>query len=54
MAIAPLAVAPDAVFRKCRHSALIGSGLDVWLVSNGIRLISICSGGLLAVRAGLL
>ncbi|HEY4250489.1 MAG TPA: isochorismatase family protein [Roseomonas sp.] len=36
-AMAPLAIAPDAVFRKRRHSALIGSGLDVWLHQNGIR-----------------
>ncbi|MBA4264349.1 MAG: hydrolase [Comamonadaceae bacterium] len=27
----------DATFRKSRHSALVGSGLDVWLNSNGIR-----------------
>lgn len=29
----------DAVFHKARHSALIGSGLDVWLVANGIRKV---------------
>ncbi len=30
----------DAVFHKRSHSALVGSGLDVWLVKNGIhRLI---------------
>jgi nicotinamidase-related amidase len=28
---------PDAVFYKRSHSALIGSGLDVWLVRQGIR-----------------
>ena len=28
---------PDAVFHKRSHSALVGSGLDVWLVQNGIR-----------------
>ncbi len=28
---------PDAVFYKRSHSALIGSGLDVWLVRNRIR-----------------
>lgn len=33
----PLAITPDAVFRKRRHSALVGSGLDVWLTRNGIR-----------------
>lgn len=27
----------DAIFHKHRHSALVGSGLDVWLVENGIR-----------------
>ena len=32
-----LSIAPDAVFHKRRHSALVGSGLDVWLVQNGIR-----------------
>lgn len=36
----PLAVVPDTVVHKRRHSALIGSGLDIWLVKNGInRLI---------------
>ncbi len=35
--IAPLAITPDAVFHKQRHSALVGSGLDVWLTENGIR-----------------
>ena len=34
---APLAIEPDAVFHKQRHSALVGSGLDVWLVEHGIR-----------------
>lgn len=29
----------DAVFHKPRHSALVGSGLDVWLVANGIRKV---------------
>lgn len=33
----PLAIAPDAIFRKRRHSALVGSGLDVWLIENGLR-----------------
>lgn len=36
-AMAPLAVEPAAVFHKRRHSALVGSGLDVWLVAHGIR-----------------
>ncbi|WP_426438033.1 isochorismatase family protein [Bradyrhizobium genosp. P] len=35
--LAPLQLEPDAVFRKHRHSALVGTGLDVWLTSNGIR-----------------
>jgi nicotinamidase-related amidase len=33
----PLRIEPDAVFFKRRHSALVGSGLDVWLTSNGVR-----------------
>jgi len=32
-----LAIQPDAVFHKRSHSALVGSGLDVWLVQHGIR-----------------
>jgi nicotinamidase-related amidase len=32
-----LSITPDAVFYKRSHSALVGSGLDVWLVQNGIR-----------------
>lgn len=32
-----LQCAPDVIFHKTRHSALIGSGLDVWLIANGIR-----------------
>jgi nicotinamidase-related amidase len=35
--LAPLSIRPDATFHKRRHSALVGSGLDVWLVSRGIR-----------------
>ena len=34
-----LQLTPDAVFHKHRHSALVGSGLDVWLVENGIRRV---------------
>ncbi|HJT68884.1 MAG TPA: isochorismatase family protein [Terriglobales bacterium] len=30
---------PDAVFYKRSHSALIGSGLDVWLTQHGIRRV---------------
>ncbi len=32
-------VEPAATFTKHRHSALVGTGLDVWLVENGIRNI---------------
>jgi nicotinamidase-related amidase len=32
-----LAITPDAVFHKRSHSALVGSGLDVWLVQHSIR-----------------
>ena len=35
--LAPLRIEPNAVFLKRRHSALVGSGLDVWLTTNGIR-----------------
>jgi nicotinamidase-related amidase len=35
--ISGLMIEPDAVFHKHSHSALIGSGLDVWLVQHGIR-----------------
>ena len=35
--LAPIAIAPDAVFRKRRHSALVESGLPVWLTERGIR-----------------
>jgi nicotinamidase-related amidase len=37
--LAPIAIAPDAIFYKRSHSALIGSGLDVWLVQHGIRRV---------------
>ena len=35
----PLAIEPMAVFHKRRHSALVGSGLDVWLVQHGVRRV---------------
>jgi nicotinamidase-related amidase len=35
--MAGLSIAPNAVFHKRSHSALVGSGLDVWLVQNGIQ-----------------
>jgi len=37
--LAELSFTPDAVFHKRSHSALIGSGLDVWLVQHGIRRV---------------
>lgn len=39
--LAPLTIEPEAVFRKRRHSALVGSGLDVWLTKNGVRRLAI-------------
>ncbi len=33
---------PDAVFRKRSHSALVGSGLDVWLTQHGIGRVIVC------------
>jgi len=35
--LAPLEIDADVVFHKQRHSALIGSGLPVWLTERGIR-----------------
>jgi nicotinamidase-related amidase len=32
-----MSIQPDVVFHKRSHSALVGSGLDVWLVQHGIR-----------------
>lgn len=40
--LAPVRLNADAVFEKTRHSALVGSGLDIWLVANGIRRLIIC------------
>ncbi|MBK9081450.1 MAG: isochorismatase family protein [Rhizobiales bacterium] len=37
----PLRVAPAATFEKRRHSALVGSGLDVWLTRSGARRLLI-------------
>ena len=36
-----LSIAPTATFHKRSHSALVGSGLDVWLVQHGIRRLII-------------
>jgi|SRR5947207_3765901 len=35
--MAGISITPDATFHKRSHSALVGSGLDVWLVQHGIR-----------------
>ena len=35
--LAPIAVEPDAVFHKRRHSALVGTALPIWLTERGIR-----------------
>jgi nicotinamidase-related amidase len=35
--LSALSIAPDAVFYKHRHSALIGSGLSIWLTEHGIQ-----------------
>lgn len=37
--LAEIAFDPDAEFFKTRHSALVGTGLDVWLTERGIRRI---------------
>ncbi len=37
-----LPVEPAATFHKSRHSALVGTGLDVWLTQNGIGRLVIC------------
>jgi nicotinamidase-related amidase len=37
--LAPLTIEPDAVFQKRSHSALVGSGLEVWLIQHGIRRV---------------
>lgn len=39
--MAPLSIEPDAVFRKPRHSAMVGTGLDVWLKIHGIHKVII-------------
>ena len=35
--LASLSIAPDVTFYKRRHSALVGSGLSVWLTERGIQ-----------------
>jgi nicotinamidase-related amidase len=39
--MASLSIAPDVTFQKHRHSALIGSGLSVWLTERGIQHLMI-------------
>jgi len=39
--LSELSITPDAVFKKRRHSALVASGLDVWLIKNGVRRLII-------------
>jgi len=34
-----ISITPEAIFHKRSHSALVGSGLDVWLVQHGIRRV---------------
>jgi hypothetical protein len=36
--LAELTLAPEQTFHKSSHSALVGSGLDVWLIRHGIEL----------------
>ncbi|WP_417310646.1 isochorismatase family protein [Devosia sp.] len=36
-----LRLTPEAEFLKTRHSALVGTGLDVWLTEHGIRRLLI-------------
>jgi nicotinamidase-related amidase len=38
---AEISIAPDALFYKRSHSALVGTGLDVWLIQHGIRRVII-------------
>ena len=35
--LAPIAIEPDVVFHKHRHSALVGTDLPIWLTERGIR-----------------
>jgi nicotinamidase-related amidase len=39
--LSALSITPDAVFYKHRHSALIGSGLSIWLTEHGIQRLII-------------
>ena len=35
--LAPIAIEPDVIFHKHRHSALVGTDLSIWLTERGIR-----------------
>jgi nicotinamidase-related amidase len=37
-----VSIEPDVRFEKRSHSALVGSGLDVWLVQQGIGRLIVC------------
>lgn len=37
----PLRITPDIVFRKGRHSAFVGTGLEAWLREQGVRRLVI-------------
>ncbi len=39
--LAGLSVSPDVIFQKQRHSALVGSGLPVWLAEQGIQRLMV-------------
>lgn len=39
--MAPLTIQPNAVFKKGRHSAFVGTGLEAWLTRHGIRRLLI-------------
>jgi nicotinamidase-related amidase len=40
--LAPLSFEPTKIFRKSRHSSIVGTGLDVWLTEHGIRRVLVC------------
>ena len=41
-ALKPLSLQPVRVFKKARHSALVGTGLDVWLKLRHVDTIVFC------------
>jgi len=40
--LAALSIAPDAVFHKFSHGALVGTGLPAWLTLHGIQRLIVC------------